>query len=238
MEKDYFRVIEMKISMVTLVNRPDIYQENVLMSTLEDKNKIEYVRIENADSAASGLNKGLEKATNDLVICCHQDIWFKEGWFQKLEIVLKKLSNFGFGSGLNDSDDDSDGLINIWGVLGMAGTTFDNIMVGTHSGLGMIDKKDIIRVQTLDGSCLILKKSVCKEYELKFDENLAWFHFYCVDIALQANDKRLGAYVISVPIDHRTKWTSGEGFQESSQYISKKWAKKFGKICTTVGTYY
>lgn len=226
------------ISIVTLVNRPEIYEENVLRSTLKEKDNIEYIKIDNAVSAASGLNSGLENATNDIVICCHQDIWFREGWYERLDIILKKLSNFGLGCLEDDDGLNDDGLINIWGVLGMAGTTFNNIMVGTHSGLGMIDNRDIIRVQTLDGSCLILKKSVCKEYDLKFDENLIWFHFYCVDIALQANEKGLGAYVINVPIDHRTKWTSGGGFQESSQYISKKWAKKFRRICTTVGTYY
>ena len=66
----------MKISIVTLVNRPDIYNEDVIASTVDQKANIEYIPIYGAKSAASGLNKGVKKATNDLIICAHQDIYY------------------------------------------------------------------------------------------------------------------------------------------------------------------
>lgn len=201
----------MKISIITLVNNSNIYEENVILSTSTKKDNIEYIKIDNPPFASKGLNIGINKATNDIMIMCHQDIYFLEGWYERLQDIL-----------YNKIDKN-------WGACGMAGTTYDRKMVGTHSGLGM--KEYVIPVQTLDCSCIILRKS----NNLMFDENLKYFHMYGEDIALQANDKGLGSYVINIPINHNTRWTAGQGFGESTDYIVKKWRSKFGIIHTTVG---
>lgn len=207
----------MKISIITLVNNSNIYEENVMKSTSTKKDNIEYIKIYNPSSASKGLNIGIDTATNDILIACHQDVYFLDRWYEILQELL---------------DDKINKINNNWGVCGMAGTTFDGKMVGTHSGLNM-SGNIIIPVQTLDCSCLVLKKS----NNLRFDENLKYFHMYGEDIALQANDKGLDAYVIDVPINHRTNWTAGSGFVESGDYIGRKWHHKFGIIYTTVGTH-
>lgn len=204
---------ETEISIVTLVNKPDIYQENVIESTLDIKDIIEYIVIPSPVSAAVGLNTGLEKASNDLVICCHQDVYFLNGWYNSLKRCLTLL---------NDK----------WGVCGVAGTIGDGNLVGVCSGL-LMHEEDIIPIQTLDCLCIILKKS----NELRFDENLKFFHMYGEDIALQANDKKMGAYVINIPLKHNSKWTSGPGFEDSYEYLKKKWKNKVHPIYTTVGTF-
>lgn len=206
-----------KFSIVTLVNKDDIYQKNVILSTYENKDSIEYITVKNSISGASGLNNGLKKVTNDIIICCHQDVYFKEGWYNKLNECIDKLNN-----SINYKN---------WGVLGFAGTTDNGKMVGTHSGLEMFNDEDIIPVQTLDESVLILKK----DNSFKFDENLIYYHMYGTDISLQSYVKDLGVYVINVPIDHRTKWTSGNGFIESTTYIRNKWYGLYEVIHTTVG---
>jgi len=159
------------ISLLTLVNNQDIYQKNVLESTKGESHVIEYVWISWAKDAASALNWGLNRCKHNTVVCCHQDVEFLPGWYHKL-IELKNV-------------------IGSWGVLGMAGTTFGGKMVGTHSGLGM-DGNKILRAMTLDCSTIILNK----RNGLKFDEKLKYFHCYGEDIALQANNKGLGAFVI------------------------------------------
>ncbi len=209
----------MKLSIITLVNKPNIYIENVMKSTFSQnkENKIEYIVINKAKSASTGLNKGLLKATNDIIICCHQDIQFLEGWYDKLEQLLKILDNKY-----------------VWGVAGLAGTTKDGSMVGTHSGLGM-NNNNIIDVQTLDCSAIIFRKTSFQEHNLKFDEDLHHFHMYAEDISLQCLNKKLKVYCINVPAIHNTAWTSGGGFQESTDHIRKKWKHKFKEIYTTVG---
>ncbi len=207
-------IIIRKISFVTLVNDDNKYQENVISSTYDDRNNIEYITIKNSKSGASGLNCGIEKVSNNIILCCHQDVYFKEGWYEKLNEYLDKLSSSDTWN---------------WGVLGFAGTTDSGLSVGTHSGLGM--SEDIIKVQTLDESVLILKKND----NFKFDERLTYYHMYGTDIALQSYDRGLNVYVIKVPIEHRTKWTAGNGIGESENYIKKKWINKYNVIHTTVG---
>lgn len=201
------------LSFVTMVTKNELYKENVITSTYENRNNIEYITVKNSKSGASGLNAGIKKVSNDIIICCHQDVYFKNEWYKKLNICLDKLEH--------------------WGVLGFAGISFDGKMFGTHSGLSIPDNIDIVPVQTLDESVLILKKS----NNLKFDEKLIYFHMYGTDIALQSHEKNLGVYVINIPIEHRTKWTAGKGLGESENYIKKKWIlpNKYKTIYTTVG---
>lgn len=203
-----------KLSVITLVNDDNKYHENVILSTIKDRDNIEYVTVKNSKSGASGLNSGIDKATNDVILCCHQDVYFKEGWYEKLNKCFDELDTWKSKT---------------WGVIGFAGTTDNGLSVGTHSGLGMTE--DIIMVQTLDESVLILKKS----NKLKFDERLLYYHMYGTDISLQSYDRGLNVYVINVPIEHRTKWTAGNGIGESEAYIKKKWINKYNIIHTTVG---
>lgn len=216
----------MKISLVTLINNESIYQENVIESTLKENNNgnIEYIQIHNSKSGSSGLNEGLNKSTNDLIICCHQDITFLEGWYDHLLHCLDQLDLI-----YNIKELKQD-----WGVAGFAGTTDEGKMVGTHSGLGM-DGCDTIECQTLDCSTLILRKSIINKYKLKFDEKLTYYHMYGEDISLQSLDKGLKVCCLNVPIIHNCKWTSGGGFKESVDYIKLKWKHKFSVIYTTVG---
>lgn len=199
-----------RASFVTCVNNEVVYRENVLKSTEPYADRIEYIRIDNPPSASRGLNKGLRKATEDIIVCCHQDIFFLDNWLDKMFEQLELLSKCG--------------------VCGCAGSTDNGLRVGTHSGLKMGKKP--IKVQTLDGSLLILNK----KDNLFFDEGLLFFHMYDVDIALQAMDRGLNNYVIYAPILHNTKGTSGVGIVESIRYVQEKWKPKVEVIYTTVGT--
>lgn len=200
-----------KISLVTLVNNVETYHDNVIKSSSEFKDNIEYIAISFPRSAAKGLNEGLDKASNELIICCHQDIYFLDVCYKSLTDNLYSLYSKN------------------WGVCGIAGCTFEGKCIYNYTMMN----ENIVQAQTLDCSLLILKKS----NNLKFDENLKLFHMYGEDICLQANDKGLGVYILNVPIIHRSKWTAGPGLKESADYVAKKWRHIFGKIYTTVGTF-
>lgn len=204
------------ISMVTLVNKPDIYKDNVLKSTEKDKDVIEYIPIYNAETAAKGLNEGISKATNDLVICIHQDMTFEQGWYEQFVRCLNLMDQYKKN----------------WGVVGFAGTTDEGQQIGPCSRIG--EDCDVVECQTLDCSILIIRKS----NGLKFDENLKYFHAYGEEISLQAHYKGLNVCCIAVPSIHNTKWTAGRGFSESFNYVVRKWKKVFPKIYTTVGEHY
>jgi hypothetical protein len=170
-------------------------------------------------SQASALNAGIDAAQADLIICPHQDVSFGAGWLETIEQLAENTPS-------------------PWGVLGPAGTTLSGQMYGTHSGLGMDGYKHVT-AQTLDGSCLILRKSS----GLRFDEQLNRFHGYDVDICLESWARGLAVYVIDVPMEHRTRWAStvGQGaqdFQAALRYVADKWhGRGVGPIHTTFGTY-
>lgn len=201
-----------RVGFVTCVNNHDVYTHNVIASTKSYSDEIEYIVIENPPCASVGLNEGIRKISEDIIVCCHQDIFFLgDNWIDKMFEQLNRIPK--------------------WGVCGCAGTLVGGDLVGCCGGLGM--GKIPITVQTLDCSLLILDR----HNKLFFDENLQYFHMYGEDIALQANEKGLGAYVIYAPIIHNSKHTSRSGFKESYEYMRQKWRSKVETIYTTVGQY-
>ncbi|MDD3474296.1 MAG: glycosyltransferase [Candidatus Dojkabacteria bacterium] len=209
-----------EITFVVTLKDEKIYNENIIESTKKYKDKIEYITLYNNYSASTSLNTGLELTSNNTVVLCHQDIYFLDNWYEILKGHLEYLNKNKLK----------------WGICGFAGSTLEGKMVGTHSGLSM-NNKDIIPVQTLDGSVLILQKSICKENELKFDEKLRYFHMYDIDICLQSHEKGLDVYCLNVPIEHRSYRTTGGWFKESLDYVQEKWKYKVGIINSTVGNY-
>jgi len=210
------------ISIVTLVNKSELYEQNVKLSTLEYADEIQYIKIEDAKSASEGLNRGLLIASNDIVICCHQDIRFLEGWKLALDTTLEELSKC----------EDTKG----WKVLGLAGTTFRGDKFGNYSRLDMVRNglnERFISVQTIDCSCIILNK----RSGLRFDEGLKFFHMYGEDIALQSILSGQAVFVIRIPSTHLSFGTTDESFYESVRYMANKWKYHFAVIHTTCGSF-
>lgn len=201
-----------RVSIVSCVNSFDSYEVNVKESTKRYADEIDYVAVVTPPSAAAGLNAGLKRAKHDIVVCCHQDVYFlTDNWIDQMFCQLEKVS--------------------IWGVVGCAGTVRGAPSIGCHSGLTM--GATPVKVQTVDGSLIILDK----RNGLVFDECLCYFHMYDVDISLQANERGLGTYVIYAPLIHNTQWSAGVGLNESVQYLKWKWHSKVDTFYTTIGTY-
>lgn len=204
------------ISIVTIQSWPSDVIERNLLSYLPEE--IELIKLHNENnknftSGAQAYNYGIRKAKNNIVICTHEDLVFKKGWFEGFIKQECRLKN--------------------WGAMGIVGMGFDRQM---HWG----SNYDVpYKVQTLDECCTIVNK----KNGLWFDEKtFKHWHSYGVDLCLQAYNKGLNVYVVSGPANHGQrgychpkKWW--DELEPSHELIKKKWKKIFPSIITTTGVY-
>jgi len=194
-----------QITVLTIHYWPSDVLERCLLSGLPQET--EFIKIDNTDnqmfkSAAEALNYGIRKASNDIVICAHEDMQFGKNWFQdfiKQECRLKD-----------------------WGALGVVGWEFDGQMRWGS------DCETVHQVRWLDECCIIVNR----KNGIWFDqETFRNFHCYGVDFCYQCYDKKLGVYVLAGTAhhawrgyDHDQAWFDQLGIEQALFY--KKWARK------------
>jgi hypothetical protein len=176
---------------------------------LHDLNNHEVIFQEGFASAGLAFNDAIDRAHNDLMVFCHEDIYLPERWLPELMRAINILE-------VTDCR---------WGVLGCAGRTRDNVHCGYtfSNGLGILGKPFTAPrlVQTLDEIVLIFKRST----QLRFDETLPHFHLYGADICLQAASYGLNSYAINAFCIHNTHelTTLPDEFYQCCQFIRRKW---------------
>ena len=191
----------MNISVITCVNDQMEYEQNVRASFPDNA---QLLPILNASSAAAGLNEGMKKADNNIIVCCHQDVKFPEGWVDLLEDQLKTIGSFG-----------------IAGTFGidMQGNYAGNIKdPHNNPSLGSLPCK----AMSLDEHCLILNR----KNDLYFDETLGGWHLYGADICLQASQAGLENYVINAKLEHLSGGKVDRKYRKIEKRFVKKWKGK------------
>lgn len=200
----------MKFSVVTCISNFDMYRETVVNSIqkLKNANDIELIEIDNTNNqhnCPSALNEGIERASNDIVVLCHQDIEFSADWNEKLQQQLELMEKI-------DTN---------WAVLGVFGVDFNNRYAG-HI-LDPHESKPYPplprKVQSLDECCLIMRKSS----GFRFDEELGGFHFYGGDISLQVRTVGKNIYAIDTCIKHLSPGNVNDSFYKMSEKFMQKW---------------
>lgn len=194
------------ISFVTLVNKEDVYLNNVLGSLYNQK--AEFIPIFNPTSATKGLNAGIKKASNDIIVCCHQDVRFSDDWILKLFEQIKLLKDEN------------------WGVLGTYGIAMD----GNHGAGNILSGRKKLyygklpcKVMSLDEHCLIIRKNSM----LTFDEKLKHFHWYGADICLQAYEKGMSCYAIDAFVHHLSdNLERSKEFIAAQNWFTDKWKNR------------
>jgi hypothetical protein len=187
----------------------DILEKNFLASPcLVGDHPHQILLQEGFRSAGEAYNDAIDKSVNDLIVFCHQDMFFPEPWISQLLESCEWL----------------DGKDPIWGVLGCSGITRERRMYGYvySSGLGIVGKpSEPAEIQTLDEIVVVLRKSS----GLRFDERLPHFHFYGTDICLRAAARGMKSYAISAFCVHNTyqNFNLTNEFYESCEYIRKTW---------------
>lgn len=195
-----------KVSIITLVNDIELYDKCVRKSF--GNSPVELISVMYPESAASGLNEGIDLAKNDLIVMCHQDVVFPENWIEKLQqqIALINDSNFGVLGVYGIKYDCSDGIGNV-----KSGNR--KLHRGNPPGLAM----------SLDECCLIIRKSS----GLRFDESLVLFHMYGADICLTAYSKGMNCYAIDAEVCHLSNnLERTQSFLDAVEWFKNKWVGK------------
>lgn len=78
-------------------------------------------------------------------------------------------------------------------------------------------------VATVDGCCMWIHTDVFKK--IRFDENIKGYHFYDVDICLQALKNRIGVCTIPVIVQHDSKGELPKNIDELRTPVFEKWSK-------------
>src|SRR5690242_9175616 len=113
------------ITFVSAVNDRQLFTRNFLASPcLSQREQYQILVQENFKSAAQAYNDAIDRATNDFIVFCHQDILLPETWLSQLRSALDQLER-------TDPN---------WGVLGSYGKTQDGRGWGHvySSGRGVI----------------------------------------------------------------------------------------------------
>jgi hypothetical protein len=199
-----------RITFVIAVNNRELFEHNFLASPcLGQRHDHQILVQENFSSAAKAYNDAIDRAANDLIVFCHQDILLPEPWLSQIECALRHL----------------EGHDPKWGVLGSYGKTQDGRGWGHvySSGRDVIGEplERPVPVQTLDEIVLILRKSS----GLRFDDSLPHFHFYGTDICLRAAQKGMKSYAVSAFCIHNTHQTLvlPKEFYECCRHIKQVW---------------
>jgi hypothetical protein len=208
-----------RITVISSVNNWQRYKECVADSF--ERGSVEIAAIDGAgvSSAATVLNKGLDTAKTDLVVCCHQDVKFPPGWTDKLFEQIEKI------------DDPDMGVLGTFGVAwdgSLAGNVDDPHHVPPTAGLPM-------KAQTVDEHCMIFRKST----RLRFDELLGGWHFYGADICFQALNRRLNNYIIDARVEHLSGGQMTPAYYEMKERFIRKWklVSPLSVVRTTCGVF-
>lgn len=186
--------IRSEFTFVVPANDDGILKTNFLSSHIFNKDDKKYntqVIIQRGyDSASKAYNDAISSSVNDLIILCHQDMFFPSNWLDKLNLALDQLDAVG--------ED--------WGVIGCYGVTGQRREVGflyCNANKAILGSKfqTPVPVQTLDEIVLIIKKSS----GLSFDENLPYYHLYGTEICLQAMSMNKKCYAISAFCIHNSE---------------------------------
>jgi GT2 family glycosyltransferase len=201
------------MAFVTCVNKDRMYMNMLSSLPVEILPCIELLPVRNNDNyftVTEALNLGHELVEADHIVYCHQDVMYGDNWYMDMCHALA-----GLGSRL--------------GVVGFEGLGHQ----GDPRGRKLISTRHTIEVQTVDEFCFIVRG----EADLWFNEDQK-FHYYAVDLCLQAIENGLYNYVVGTTIDHLSGGAKNilahpQAFKKEAECFWKRWHKRFPKVYTT-----
>lgn len=203
----------------TRKSNPEFYEYLKLSSGLKDVQVIE--KINNGEKSLSKVyNEILDESINDIVVLCHDDIYFDtKKWGEKL---LKHFKNTEYG------------------ILGVAGSTYlpksgmwwenTSKMVGIvnheHNGKKWESKysqdlsSEIKKTVITDGLFISLSKSKIK---VRFDETVDGFHFYDVNFSFQNYlENVLVGVMFNIRITHKSIGQTNQQWENNRVIFSNR----------------
>ena len=181
-----------------VVHYCDDYFHNILRSdcvrdpfnqliTVDNRNNLFF------DNLSEAINAGLDRAVHELMVVVHEDVLFPQGWHRQLERSLADLEK---------ADPQ-------WGMVGAAGWTGDETLVGhwsdPHAYADTLVDTAFAPVERLDEQLMIFRRSS----GLRLDALLPSIHNIGRDLASTLRRRGLKTYVIDAPTIH--KYADAEG---------------------------
>lgn len=232
-----------KFSIICCISKIDVFDECLLDSINKcrkdhDIEIIPILNFENQYSASIALNLAIQASRSEILIFVHQDVRLLGNWFDELDEAIKRCP-----------DD--------WAIIGAAGIAYQYKIadIGNWGGALNVDTvavgsvwdsddkldelpywngiKELTEMHCADECLFILRKSS----GLKFDKKYTGFHFYGVDLCLQARDKGYKVYGANLPIVHYGKYsasfTGDRKYWTYFRYLYNKWNSKFPELLGT-----
>ncbi|MEF2838224.1 MAG: glycosyltransferase [Oscillospiraceae bacterium] len=215
----------MSISVICVYNNEA--QLNVQLKTSLEKQDVEYefVAINNENggfqSAAAALNYGATKATGDILIFAHQDIYFKTS--KELGELADAITQCETGT-----------IIGAIGVTEPRKVYYGNYTEGEayDPKLSAGFNKDLYSVSTVDECIFGMKRETWIGHPL--DEQLCdnW-HLYGVEACLWARKHGFQVYVYPCQIHHFSGGKISLGYMRNLRELCRVYRKDFKYIWTT-----
>lgn len=203
-------MISLQVFASTHETHKEILANNLKRSPDIESGKVPFEPLWKSESAAIAYNRALDRATADVVVFTHADVYFPPGWFDRLRTQLEALT-------LRDPN---------WALCGVSGLTADDLHVGRiwDSGLFCVIGKPLaepVRVITVDEVVLILRRAS----GLRFDTGLPGFHLYGADLVMTAEQNGQTVYGLDLPVLHNTKpvLRTPDGYVQCYKYMVRKW---------------
>ncbi|TAL68011.1 MAG: hypothetical protein EPN82_11450 [Bacteroidetes bacterium] len=230
------------IDFVTVVNEPEIYENNFLNNiNINNNNLVMYDNNKNNITITERYNDYINNKMqeNTWVVFCHQDFEIQENVDQKLELLDKNCiygpvgaattKNFVFFLRLN-------GLKIAKSRIGsVKKTVIKGQIIEKGNNKHIIaghPAKDLEIVDTLDCCCFIVHSSTIKKMNFLFDEKLDW-HLYSEDLCLFAKTKHnIYSRIINIKSTHYSSGNFNSNFYLSLAYLKEKY--KENDIISTV----
>lgn len=171
----------------------------------------EFLQIDNTFGnrfdAYAGIREFVHQSKARYVIICHQDVELVDDGFDSLRQRLEELDastpNWGVA-----------GNIGIAGLWSWAARISDPHM--TNARLGPLPA----RVDSLDENFLIIRRATM----LVPSRDLTGFHFYGLDLCLQARLAGLSAHVIDFHLHHKSPGSKSKSFQDARKNLERKYS--------------
>src|SRR5215469_18937481 len=113
---------EKPVTFVVAVNKADVLKANFLASScFQGLCQHQIIFQEGYASAARAYNDAIDKSVNEIIVFCHQDMFFPTPWLSQLYSALAYL----------------EGSYPDWGVLGCSGITREKRYVGIVYSTGV-----------------------------------------------------------------------------------------------------
>jgi hypothetical protein len=192
--------------------------------------KIEVIeKVNNGEKSLSQVyNEILKESSNDIVVLCHDDIYFDTtSWYHK---VVKHF----------EKDE--------YGILGMAGTTFMpksgrwwedrkkmfGIVNHEHEGKKWESKyssgfgNNVKECVVVDGLFIAIDKKKIKKI---FDETVTGFHFYDIEFCFQnfLEGVKIGV-ITNVRVTHKSIGITNQQWEDNREIFSKKFKSELPKF--------